>query len=219
MDVVNKLCHIYAMDHTLWKTIPLPTPEGYYLEEIQYLSEKLFNQDNLIELVYIYSKYVPTETSYYFTYETKLINENGNTLLTFPGSGFTQVIETPENGKKFMVYEYNFSVIPYRTSTHVYSLPEPAVKSSELDVSSILRGKAYPNPAAGEVVIPLQVPKGVNHGSVELFSPGGAKILSYPFSGTPEQVILPVRQLAPGTYFYRVNAGGIVYAPEKIVVQ
>ncbi len=28
MDVVNRKCLVYDMDHTLLKTIPLPTPEG-----------------------------------------------------------------------------------------------------------------------------------------------------------------------------------------------
>ncbi len=67
MDVTAKQCLIYDMDHSLIKSIALPTPEGYYLEDIQFLSEQLFNDDDLLELVYIYSKYVPTEFSYYFT--------------------------------------------------------------------------------------------------------------------------------------------------------
>ena len=94
MDVINKQCHIYRLDHSLYKSIPIPTPEGYYLSDVQYVSEKLFNDDNLIELVYSYTKYNPTETSYYYTYETRLVNENGTTLLTIPGAGLTSIIET-----------------------------------------------------------------------------------------------------------------------------
>ena len=71
LDVINKQCLLYTMDHTLIKSISLPTPEGYYLADIQYVSEHLFNSDDLVELVYIYSKYVPTTGSYYYTFETK----------------------------------------------------------------------------------------------------------------------------------------------------
>ena len=85
MDVINKQCLIYNMDHTLMKSIPLPVPEGYYLEDIQFLSQHLFNDDDLLELVYIYSKYVATDLSYYFTFESKLINENGVTTSDIPG--------------------------------------------------------------------------------------------------------------------------------------
>jgi hypothetical protein len=219
MDVINKQCLIYKMDHSLYKSIPIPVPEGYYLEDIQYLSEHLFNNDDLVELVYIYSKYVPTETSYYFTYETKLINENGTVLLTVPGAGFTQVIETLADGTKFMVYEYNFSVIPYRTFTHVYSLPESPVKSAEYEVPAIGTGKVYPNPAGREAVIPLQLPEEFGTGLLELYGPNGVIIMSRPFSATAGHVTVPTHQLAPGTYFYQLHAGGIKSTPEKLVVQ
>ena len=53
MDVINKQCLIYTMDHSFYKSIDLPTPEGYYLSDIQYVSENLFNSDDLVELVYI----------------------------------------------------------------------------------------------------------------------------------------------------------------------
>ncbi len=122
MDVINKQCLIYDLDHSLMKSIPLPTPEGYYLEDIQFLSEHLFNNDDLLELVYIYSKYVPTDLSYYFTFESKLINENGTTTSYLSGSRFYQCNRNPDQGKKFLVYQYDYSVIPYRTYTHVYAL-------------------------------------------------------------------------------------------------
>ena len=48
MDVISKQCLIYDMDHTLLKSIALPTPDGYYLADIQYLSENLFNQDTFV---------------------------------------------------------------------------------------------------------------------------------------------------------------------------
>lgn len=31
MDVLNKQCRIYNMEHSLYKTIALPIPDGYYL--------------------------------------------------------------------------------------------------------------------------------------------------------------------------------------------
>lgn len=219
MDVLNKQCLIYKMDHSLYKTIALPTLEGYYLENVQYVSENLFNDDNLIELVYSYSKYVPTTESYYFTYETKLINENGNILLTVPGAGFTSVIETTTSGKKFLVYIYNFSVIPYITSTQVYSLPETALKSESMSLTSFELGDAYPNPAGRFVNIPVHLPPGVPSGSLELYDLNGNMVSSYPVTGSTHNLVLPTQNLVPGTYIYNVKSGDLCSSSKKIVVQ
>jgi hypothetical protein len=219
MDVISKQCLIYDMDHTLLKSIALPTPEGYYLSDIQYLSENLFNQDDLVELVYIYSKYVPTDFSYYYTFETRLINENGVDLLTLPsGSGFTTVIETPSSGKKFLVYDYDYSVIPYRTSTNVYSLPETGTKSVTRSLTK-LEGPAWPNPASGQVNIPVTLPEGVHSGSLEILDIHGRSILSYPLTNTSGTVVVPTSQLHSGTYLYQVHTGEHTSEVKKIIIR
>jgi hypothetical protein len=218
MDVINKQCHIYKMDHSLYKSIPIPTLEGYYLSDVQFVSEKLFNSDNLIELVYSYTKYVPTETSYYYTYETKLINENGTILLTVPGAGHTNVIEVPGHGKKFLVYEYNFSVIPYRTYTHVFSLPESTTKSAEYMISTVNLGDAFPNPANEQVNIPVQLPEGIQSGMLELIDLRGQSILSHPVTETTDNLILPTGCFIPGTYLYYVQSGEWRSAAKQIVI-
>ena len=218
MDVMNKQCLIYNIDHSLLKAIPLPTPEGYYLADIQYLSETLFNSDNLLELVYIYSKYVPTDLSYYYTFETRLINENGSILLTLPGVGYTQVNETAGHGKKFLAYEYNYSVIPYLTYTHVYSLPEQATRSVSPSVTGFIPGNAYPNPAGHQVTIPVHLPEDIPSGTLELFDTHGHRILSLPVSGSSMNVVMPTTRLSPGTYFYQVQSGQWHSPAQKILI-
>ena len=219
MDVVNYQCRIYNMDHVLYKTISLPTPDGYYLEDVQFVSEKLFNEDNLIELVYSYSKFVPTTESYYYTYEAKLINENGNTLLTIPGAGHTNVIETVTSGKKFLVYIYDYSVIPYITHTQVYELPESTLKSETFSLSSIEMGGAFPNPASSVVNIPVQLPSGVPSGSCELYDMAGRKVSSYPIRESTHNLVISTGNLAPGTYFYHLESGNLSSASKKIIIQ
>lgn len=219
MDVIGKQCLIYDMDHSLLRSIALPIPDGYYLVDIQHLSETLFNHDDLVELVYIYSKYVPTELSYYYTFETRLIDENGVDLLTLPsGSGFTSVIETPGSGKKFLVYDYDYSVIPYRTSTIVYSLPETDTKSVTRSMTNI-EGQAWPNPASQQINIPVTLPEGVYSGSLEILDINGRLVLSYPISNTTGTVALPTSQLHSGTYLYQVNTGERVSEARKIVIR
>jgi len=219
MDVADKQCFIYDMEHTLLKSIALPTPDGYYLTDILYLSENLFNQDDLVELIYIYSKYVPTDLSYYYTFETRLINENGLDLITLPsGAGFSSVVETTGHGKKLLVYEYDYSVIPYRTTTHVYGLPETGTKSVSRSLTNT-EGKAWPNPASQQVNIPVSLPEGLNSGFLEIMDMNGRKVMSYPVKASSGNVVLPTSRLAPGTYLYRVNAGRKVSEARKIVIR
>lgn len=220
MDVISKRCLIYNMEHSLLKSISLPTPEGYYLEDIQHLSEHLFNDDDLIELVYIYSKYMPSELSYYYSFETKLINENGIDLLSLPsGAGFTEVIETAEHGKKFLVYKYDYSVIPYRIYTYVYALPELSDPAANYAINGLNPGYAYPNPAGQQLRIPVNLPEGVLSGSLEIMDLNGRKILSYPVRESMGQVRLSTQQLAPGTYMYKLVAGRTSSIAKKIVIR
>lgn len=218
MDVINKQCNIYNMDHSLYKSISIPTLPDYYLSNVQYVSEKLFNDDNLVELVYSYTKFVPTETSYYYTYETILINENGTILLTIPGAGHSDVIETPDHGKKFLLYEYDYSLIPYRTYTHVYSLPESTTKSADYTRSTMDLGNAYPNPAAQQVHIPVQLPNGHHSGTLELFDVHGQMTKSFPVTGITGHYTMPTNQLIPGTYIYHLSSGNWRSEARKIVI-
>jgi hypothetical protein len=218
MDVVNKQFLLYDMEHKLLKSVPLPTPAGYYLADIQYVSEKLFNSDDLLEFVYIYSKYVPTDLSYYYTFESKVINENGTVLLTLPGVGFTDVIQTAGHGKKFLAYEYNYSVIPYLTSTHVYGLPGQSTKTAEKEVASVT-GIAYPNPASSQVHIPVTLPEGTTSGILEISDLNGRLLLRFPVEGPEAHVVVPVSQLAPGTYLYSLRTGDSLQEARKIVVR
>lgn len=219
MDVINKKCHIYDMDHTQLKSISLPTPDGYYLADIQYVSETLFNSDNLVELVYIYSKYVPTDYSYYYTFETRLVNENGSILLTLPEVGFTQVVETSDQKKKFLAYEYNYSVIPYLTKTHVYNLPDQSTKSASQFINPVGLGNAYPNPASRQVYIPFTMPEGAQSGTLLLSDMNGKKVLSYPITPSSDHVLLPTSQFAPGTYIYHLDTDLGRSEGKKVVIR
>lgn len=217
MDVINKQCHIYRMDHSLYKSIPIPTPEGYYLSDVQFVTERLFNDDALVELVYSYTKYVPTTTSYYYTYETRLVNENGNLIMSWPGAGYTNVIETPGHGKKFLVYEYNYSVIPYRTYTHVYSLPEAGTGTAHEWIQSAAP-LPYPNPAERMIHIPFSLPAGTGSGTLEIFDMNGTLMMSHPVQESESRVLIPTTRLAPGTYLYYLQSGDFRSESRKIIV-
>lgn len=80
LDRANSLAVLYNADHTFWKNIALPKPDGYSISKIDILSENQLNSDNLIEVGYSCQNDVEQQS--------RISNENGETLLiaTNPGN-------------------------------------------------------------------------------------------------------------------------------------
>lgn len=218
MDVSNKQCIIYNLDHTHYRTVNLTVPADYYLYNILHVSEQTFNQDDLIEFAYIYSKYNPTETSYYYTYETRVINENGVELLKVPGAGHTDILETQEGARKFLVYVYDFYQIPATTQTQVYALPGEPLKSGPIQNQHRL-SNPWPNPSGGMVNIPVKLPPDAGPGELVLYNIHGQEVIRHAVDGDEELIILPGGTLIPGTYIYKIKSGKGESQGKKITIQ
>jgi hypothetical protein len=219
MDITNKQCRIYNMDHSLYRTIYLEVPEDYYLFDIQQISQHIFNHDDLIEFAYVYSKFNPTETSWYYSYETRVINESGTEILKVPGAGHTLVIPTQDGGRKFLVFIYDFYVIPATTQTQVYSLPDSPLKSEAVNGSAYRLGNPYPNPASGMINIPVSLPPGVNKGYLQIYNISGQLIDLREIKKTDESILIPGGSLLPGSYIYNISGKGQQSESKKITIQ
>lgn len=218
MDVTYNQCLIYNMDHTLYRTIALNVPANYYMHNIQYVSQHTFNSDDLIEFVYTYSRYNPTETSYYYTYETRVINENGVEILKVPGAGYTEILETQDGSRKFLVYVYDFYQIPAITHTQVYSLSEEPLKSGPIQNQYKL-GNPWPNPSRGMVNIPVQLPPDAEPGELILYNIHGQEVMRQPVDGEQELIILPGGVLIPGIYVYKIQNAKSEFGGKKITIR
>lgn len=205
MDVAGKQCKIFNLDHSIYKTINLEVPADYYLYNIQYVTENTFNLDDLVELAYIYSKYNPTESSYYYSYETRVINENGEQILKIPGAGHTDILLTENSGRKFMAYVYDFFQVPATTQTKVYSLPDQPLKSGPVRNQYRLRNP-FPNPSGGMVNIPVKLPPDVDKGELILHNIHGQEVMRQVINGEEEILLLPGGTLIPGTYVYIIKS-------------
>jgi hypothetical protein len=218
MDVTNMQCRIYNMDHSLYRTINLSVPADYYLYNIQHVSEHMFNQDDLIEFVYIYSKYNPTETSYYYSYETRVINENGLEVLKIPGAGYTEILETQDGSRKFLVYVYDFYQVPATTQTMVYSLADEPMKSGPIQQQHRL-GNPWPNPSRGAINIPVNLPPDAGPGTLILYNMQGQEVLRQAVEGEQEFIIFPDGVLIPGTYVLKLKSGKRETQGKKITIR
>lgn len=217
MDVANKQCRLYNNDHSLWKIINLSIPDNYYLCDIQYVTENLFNTDNLVELLYVSCNY-NTSLAYY-TYDTRIVNENGTILYSMPGAGYS-CIYPGENGSKLLIWVYDFSVFPETVNTLVYSIPGKVFTSvaAGIDNSKNSLPGAYPNPAYGEVIIPFELPANVKQAELKIFTINGTLVKAYTIDHTFNSVKVKTGELSAGIYLYRIDSDAYKSDAIKLLV-
>jgi len=217
MDVANCQCRMYNNDHSLWKTINLSIPSGYYLCDIQFVTEDLFNTDNTIEMLYVSYNY--NTTLKYYTYDTRIVNEYGTILLSMPYAGYSYIYPA-ETGSKLFMWIYDFSVFPEKVNTMVYSIPgklNSIVTGSSSELKSSLRS-AYPNPATNEVTIPYYLPSNVKQAELKLYSMNGMLVKSFTVDHTFNTVQVKTGDLPAGLYVYRIESNTFKSESYKLTV-
>lgn len=215
MDVTNSECRLYNLDHTLWKTIDLPVPEGQYVYDIKYVSDNLFNTDNVIELAYVYYLYV--ETGQYYIYETRVINENGNVLVTIPGASWVEVLNAGDDNYKFIAYIWDYSSYPYYVSTSVYDVPGNLTYINN-KINSFSQSMAYPNPSESMVVIPYNL-EAAGEGEIQLLDATGKIIKSYRVDRHFTSIQINTQSFPPGLYFHRLMVNGEYSPSNKLIIK
>jgi hypothetical protein len=215
MDVTNNQCRLYNTDHSLWKTIALTIPAGMYLYNIQYVSDTLFNKDNKVELAYTYYSY--DTTLYYYTYYTRVIDEDGIELLAIPGCSYVDIVNASTNGTKMLAYVYDYSIILYTLNTLVYSLPGHLPPGGISTAREDYLKNAYPNPASSAVMIPYQLPQGINDAQILLMNVSGQILKSYRVDHTFQELIIPIRELPKGVYLYQLKTDQGIIGSGKLI--
>lgn len=102
---------LYNLNHTLWKTITLPTIpgfDGYYYENI---SENLFDLDGQVECLIIFYN---TNT---YLEQTVVLNEDGTLEFVKQNSFFESIVKTENNDFKLIFKD------AVNNNKTIYSLP------------------------------------------------------------------------------------------------
>lgn len=220
MDVPNSQCRIYNMDHSIFKTINCSVPNGYFLADIKFVSEKLFNTDSQIELAYTYYKYVATANSYYYIYGAKVADESGNTIMTIDGAQYVYVIKTGDTENKLFAYCFDYSVSPEKVWTNIYSIPGSLISamnipSSQPDVFL----NAYPNPASDVVKLSYELPVNVKRASLNLLDSNGKTVKNFRIDGHSDHIALNISDLSTGVYHYYIEYDKLRTSSKKIIIQ
>ncbi len=218
MNTIGKTCKLYNTDFSLWKNIPLSMPDTCYLLDIEYVSDKLFNTDDLVELCYFYYSYVYTATSYYAVYHACIINENGVKLLDINNGTYVDVVSDADLGTKLLIIAFDYSTFPYPATTKVYSLPNQPVYVPEMQTKENL-SKPFPNPANDLVTISLQLPQENENYQFIAYDSFGKEIQKFNLKNTVTSVMLETRHLSSGIYFYHIICNGKIIENQKFIVR
>jgi hypothetical protein len=219
MDVPASQVRIYNMDHSLFKTINCSVPTGYYLAEIKYVSENLFNTDSQIELAYTYYKYVSTSTSYYYIYGAKVITETGTVLQPIDGAQYLYVNKTGDTEYKLFAYCFDYSVFPEKVWTNIYSISGiPVFSASISDKQQDVLLKAWPNPASEVIRLEYELPANVKSASLNVYDSSGLKVKNFVIDSHSDHIAMNISDLAAGTYLFNIEYDNISTSAKKIVI-
>lgn len=220
MDVPNSQCRIYNMDHTIYKTINCPVPNGYYLADIKYLSEQLFDTDPQIELAYTYYKTVTTSSSYYYVYGARVISEDRTVLQTIDDAQYIYVNKAGYDKYKLFAYCFDYSVTPETVWTNIYSVPGNSVSAivgpgKQMDVFL----NTYPNPANDLVNLDYQLPKSVRSAQLYIYDSKGKMVKDFLVDGHSNHIALHVDDLSSGIYYYHIKYDKHQTESRKMIIQ
>lgn len=224
----NNIVKLYNLNHSIFKSITLPVPVGFNVV-VAGASDSLFNTDNLIEVAYYYYAYTSTVTPATFTYETKVVDENGSTIITIPQGTYPQIVYTGKaNGYKMIVNVDSTNKNTLK-QINVYSLVGGLPMHSQTPTNgnitnlveytntNIITG-AIPNPSANKTTIGYQLPLGESFGEITLFDINGKELKHYQVDGNFSTLELDNSELASGTYIYQLTTAGGKSSAKKMVV-
>lgn len=219
MDVPNKQCRIYNTDHSLFKTINCNIPNGFYLSDVKFLSENLFDADAGIELLCTYYKYNNGQLQYY-EYDSKIINEDGSQIIFIDGALYNYINKTDDNSYQLFSYCYDFSALPEKVWTNIYNLPGSPIVSAALDPGNpeILLN-AFPNPATHSLKVAYTLPANADQGTLYIFDNLGKKVEQFTVDNHTDHLELDVSRFQSGIYHYFIEFGNTKTPSKKLVVR
>lgn len=183
---------IYTEAHALYKNVTLPN-NGVTVTSIVCLTDKLFNNDNLIEFITI--TFLNNNT-----YKMTLINENGVVLQEFGARNTAKIIKNSSGNYKLVTSGTN----QQNLDVDVYAL-SGTLSTEQFNQLSKLGLLTYPNPADNILNISNSVDSG-EAAKLEIFSMNGSKILEKNVIGNSEKTVsVDISDLSNGMYIYKIN--------------
>lgn len=230
---IDSVLYIYNENYTLYKEVYLSSVVPKIIKgsgtvydylEIE-LSDKKFNNDELIELVV--SIYSETSNPKFY-----LFNENHQKLIDFDtltpkvsesGSNFSlDYIESISQPKKMIIKYMPEGGVPGNGEqiTKVYILNNTITNSSEAKSQSVKMLKAFPNPnSTSEITISYELPASSSFGEMKIYDSKGIEVDSFKIGKHFNSIKVNTSTYTNGTYVCKVYANGTLTSTEKLIIQ
>ena len=212
LDQTTNQIKMYNANHTIFKTINVTPPTTPFVYNgLLFISDNLFNSDNLVEFVINYYK-SPS------TYQSILFNENNINLFT-SNSPAGELLNISGN------YKWK---LPSTTtdSTFIYGLPGSLPCEACGGPTSIVKNNtttntipnAYPNPTSTQITIPYTLTNSDTKGKINIYDINGKIVKEYNVDNTFDNLILDTQEFSAGTYYYNLTTNSGVSDAKKIIV-
>lgn len=227
--------YLYNLDHTLFKTILLPNISYTgTLTSIDYtvsnVSDKLFNDDNLVECL-IRLRYNSLDSNgIYYKSVIKVINENGNELFTKDDADINEetdfspsAIFSTINGTKMLLWNMsnNYSNNGDIASFSIYSLPGNLITLKENNPATEKKSylsNPFPNPSNEYAAVFYQLPDSKKMGNIIIYDINGKQIHDINVNGSNEYILFNNINLSSGTYVYSLIVENKIVDSKKMII-
>lgn len=191
LDEANHEANFYNLDHTLYKTISIPTTNGI-LQTFNYLSTRTFDQDDGKEYLVTYRDTANHQT------KLKVYDDDQSVMLSTSGH-YGLVKKTNTASLKLMVYKHEVDT----TLTKIYKLGGDKLGMNYLETRP--QFEMFPNPVVNEFTVSYS--HNDPNGSVmfSLFNSWGKQVLQRRLNSRNSQTTFNVSHLSPGSYVARLS--------------
>jgi hypothetical protein len=207
-DVSLNQIKLYNSNHSLWKTITIPTiPNtiGYYYQNI---SENLFNTDNQVECLIIY------QGATILDYQVAVINENGTIAFSKQSAAFSGILKTANNNFKLLLND----MASY--DKLVYSLPGTSSNLGLPNGEAVGQvGVSYPNPTNQFITLPYDLNETNSTAEMNIYNINGQIIESFNIDNSFNSILLDLSNYTAGTYRYNITVNGIESSSNSFIKQ
>ena len=211
-DPINKQCIIYDTDHQQLLTIDIDLTDLQTLNSILYVSEKLFDLNDQLELLYTYSEWYQVEDVWFLEYNSRIIDQNGSSIQELPLAQYNTVHKSDE-GSKLLSWTYDFAISSYPQETKVYHLPGTYTNIPENeDIEEI---SAWPNPCAQHIYLPI--PEQVD--IIRIINEQGQIIDEIESTNSSSPIKYNINHLSAGLYFYQTVLNKKENPVKKFIIQ
>jgi hypothetical protein len=213
IDTGTTVVKIYDTDYTLWKSIPTPAVAGYKLASAMHVSDNLFNSDNSVELIAIYSNF----TTPPYGYKSLIIDESGGTILDLGncyGGGVSYINGVHKLGT-YSNYDSKMYVLPGSLPCgHCGIMGVPKTSNSQGSGASL--ATPVPNPSTGTASIAFSLPVGTSVAYLRILDAMGSVVETYTINPGQDTIGINTSTLPTGVFTCVLVADNMQVATTKL---